>query len=42
MPADSPPSTRARASTPTDGAHAATMEIGTDSTTPRTSMSLRP
>lgn len=41
-PADTPPARRATASTPTDGAQAASTEAGTASTTPSTSIYLRP
>ena len=42
IPADTPPSSRASTSTSTEGAHAAIRQAGTESTTPRMSMSLRP
>jgi hypothetical protein len=42
MPAATPPNTRAAASTPTLGAHAARRLAGIDSTTPSSSIILRP
>ena len=42
IPADNPPKIRARTSTPSVGANAASRHAGTDSVTPRISMSLRP
>jgi hypothetical protein len=42
MPAESPPSTRAAKSTPSEGAYAASRQAGTDSTMPSSSISLRP
>ena len=42
MPAASPPPTRATKSTSSDGAYAASSDIGIASAVPRTSISLRP
>ena len=42
MPADTPPKIRATMRTSIDGANAARRQAGTDSTTPRTSIILRP
>ena len=42
MPAERPPRSRATTSTSIEGAHAASRQAGTDRTTPRMSMSLRP
>ena len=42
MPAEMPPTMRAAIRTPIDPAHAATRHAGIDSSTPRTSVILRP
>ena len=42
MPAERPPRTRARNSTPSVGANAARRQAGTDRLTPRINISLRP
>ena len=42
IPAESPPSTRARKSTSSEGAHAASRHAGMDRAMPSTSISLRP
>ena len=42
MPADTPPTIRARTRNPSDGAYAAAMHAGIDSEIPRTSIILRP
>jgi hypothetical protein len=42
IPAESPPTSRATMSTPSEGANAASRQAGIDSSTPRTSSILRP